>query len=671
MKKRALIVAMSMVAMPALANNDLPIEIVEVIGNDKESKQQQLHSESALKAPVQDAGQLLRSINGMTATRRGGRGFEPIIRGQSQNQLNVMTDGAYTFGACPGRMDPPTAYTAMDNFDQLTIIKGNRSVIYGSGGSGGTLLFEHKRPQLSEKNVLGSISLGNTSNAGAQDAAANMVFGTNKAFGRLFGDVKSSDNYEDGDGVETASSYESASWGVIAGADVSTNHYLQFSHEAVSEDDVWFPGNGMDSPWTDSLTNRLKWVYSGSKLVDGFEFTVYQSDVDHLMDNYSIRNRMPMNMSGMVATSRSETSGGRFLATVENTRTEWRFGFDHRANDRDSELYMDMGKDGSYDMLASIMWPGVELSQSGIFAELDMTLESGDQLRVGTRIDQLKSNATRADEMAGMMGSATPNTLYQNAYGTTASDRSETGVGLVLGWDHKLSSNTVLSTNLSRSIRAADASEQFIARSAMGRNWIGNPDINPEQHHQLDVALIARGDTQGWSATVFWDSVNDYIERYNLENATLYRNTGATLYGFELDGNRELTANLSAGAALSYTRGESDNGNLGQIAPLEVRVNLDYARGNWMIGSEVIAAAEQENVNPAQDAGTSDGFALLNFYASWKPIKALSLQAGVENLLDETYAYHVNSANTDPFNPDPVRVNEPGREIWLKARYSF
>ncbi|WP_075187070.1 TonB-dependent receptor domain-containing protein [Teredinibacter haidensis] len=671
MKIRILIAAMSAVAVQALATTDLPIEVVEVIGDNTMTKEQQLDSQSTLSKPVQDAGELLRSVNGVAATRRGGRGFEPIIRGQSQNQLNIMTDGAYTFGACPGRMDPPTAYTAMDNFDQLTIIKGNRSVIYGAGGSGGTLLFEHKRPEFKDKNYLGSIGLGYTSSSESQDGSANLAFGNKRAFGRVFGDVKSSDNYEDADGNVTASSFDSSSYGLIAGSDLNNQHYLQLSFEGVSEDDVWFAGNGMDSPWTDSETARLKWVYSGGTLVDSFELSLYQSNVDHLMDNYSVRNRMPMNENGMAAPSSSDTQGARWLANLQNGKAEWRFGLDHRANDRSAELYMDAGKDGNYNMLASIMWPGVEQQQTGIFAELDYQLNDQDLLRFGSRVDQFDANATRADEPAGMMGSATPNTLYQNAYGVTASDQSDTDLGLVLGWDHKLSSKTVFSTNVSRSVRAADATEQFIARSAMGSSWVGNPDIAAEKHQQLDITVVSRGETQRWSATVFWDKVNDYIERYNLETATLYRNTDAKLYGIEVDGSRHLSDTLSATAALSYTRGESDNGDLGQIAPLEARFNLDYQRDQWAAGAELVATTKQDKVNPVIDAGETDGFTVLNFYSSWEPLKSLRLQAGIENLLDEMYAYHVNAANSDPFNPDPVRVNEPGRRIWLKVRYAF
>jgi iron complex outermembrane receptor protein len=37
----------------------------------------------------------------------------------------------------------------------------------------------------------------------------------------------------------------------------------------------------------------------------------------------------------------------------------------------------------------------------------------------------------------------------------------------------------------------------------------------------------------------------------------------------------------------------------------------------------------------------------------------------VKNIFDRTYAEHLNRANQDPFNPDPVQVNEPGRGLFL------
>jgi len=44
------------------------------------------------------------------------------------------------------------------------------------------------------------------------------------------------------------------------------------------------------------------------------------------------------------------------------------------------------------------------------------------------------------------------------------------------------------------------------------------------------------------------------------------------------------------------------------------------------------------------------------------------LLAGVDNVLDRAYAYHLNRDNF--FDPGPNQVNEPGRVFWLRLRWS-
>ncbi|MES9847772.1 MAG: TonB-dependent receptor plug domain-containing protein, partial [Candidatus Thiodiazotropha sp.] len=80
-----------------------------------------------------DGGDFLRDINGVSGIRMGGHGIDPVIRGQSQNRLNIILDGAYIHGGCPNRMDPPTAYSALESYDSVTVIKGSQTVIYGGG----------------------------------------------------------------------------------------------------------------------------------------------------------------------------------------------------------------------------------------------------------------------------------------------------------------------------------------------------------------------------------------------------------------------------------------------------------------------------------------------------------------------------------------------------------
>ena len=333
---------------------------------------------------------------------------------------------------------------------------------------------------------------------------------------------------------------------------------------------------------------------------------------------------------------------------------------------------MDAGANGSYDMLASVMWPAVEQRDTGVFAELDYYYSDIDTLRLGLRYDRFTSEATDASRAAGVMGAARPSTLYQNFYGSDETEMSSNEFGIVLGWDRQIDAGKLLSVNLSRSARTPDASENFIARSAGGTAWVGNPDINAEIHNQIDVTFMQRSDFLDWTASAYWDEVSDYIDRYNVGSATLYRNQDASIRGLELEASRDLGNYLSARAAVSYTRGEGDSGNLARISPLEGRVILDYTRSNWGLGAEIIAADRQTRFNPFIDvAAETAGYSVLNVYGHWEAMENLTLELGVENLSDKAYAYHVNTAATDPFDPTAVRVNEPGRQFWMKLRYQL
>ena len=674
-KLTSIIVAVSAVSLASqfvLADHDLPIELVEVTDKQHDQNIEKLFSDTPLTKPTHDAGELLRSVTGMTALRRGGRGFDPIVRGQSQSNLNVIANGGFSFGACPGRMDPPSTYVGIDSFDSVSVIKGHRSVIYGSGGSGGTLLFEHERPDFGKSGVKGSLSTGYTDNSGLKNLAADIAMGNDSSYVRVFGSNKRGGNYEDGNGNDVASAFDSDSFGIVVGTDLGDADYVQLAFERSFEDDVWYAGNGMDAVFADSRNITAKWLHQEKLwLFNEINLTVYKSDVEHLMDNYSVRERTMM-PNGAAAPSASDTQGGRLLLTIDGDNSQWHFGLDHKANDQKAELYMDVGKDGSYNMLMARMWPDVELRQSGLFAELDYTVSGDDTLRLGLRWDEFEARALSSSAPAGMMGSATPANLYQRYYAAADDKQKDDGLSVVLGWDRRLNHNLLLSANLSRSVRAPDVTEQWIARAARGRFWVGNPEINAETHQQLDLSLISNGANEGWSATLFYNNVDDFIERYQQGPATLYRNIDAKLYGLELDANFVLASNLTARIGVSYTRGDGDNGDLAQISPVEARMNFDYTRERWAMGVEWLVSAKQTHFDPDVDvAEETRGFGVVHVYAHWSVTKHIVLEAGVENFLDSAYAYHVNAGNADPFNPDAVRVFEPGRQGWLKARYQF
>lgn len=647
---------------------------------------------SAMTHPIKDSGELLRSVNGVTALRRAGHGFDPIIRGQQQGQVNILSDGGYIVSACPSRMDPATSYIGMESFDSVTVIKGNRSVIYGSGGSGGTVIFERQRPVFGDsKNYQGKVTLGHTDNSEATSGSFDVSVGGSKGFIRAYAEKTDSGNYEDGNDNVVSSAYKSLTQGVMMGVDVTEADYLQLGLEQSRQDDVYYAGNGMDSPYADADHIRAKWVHNaGLGFVDDFELSVYRSDVNHLMDNYSVRDRrplmgMPAMPMGMAAPSSTDTWGGRLLANSYQDSADIRYGVDHRASNQKATRYMDNDRDygNGFAMSTSILWPNAQLRNTGVFGEVDYFLSSEDTLRVGVRFDHWTADAKAANETYNMMPARTPNELYDAYYGYEADKRSENQVSLVLGWDRALSESLDLNVNLSRTARAPEGTELFIAsdKEMMGNqdDWVGNPELDFEIHHQLDLSLSQASHDYSWSATAFYDQVDDYIERYQagtgMNSIMKYRNVDAILAGLELEGQYKLTDELSTRATLAYTRGMNadDSTDLAQIAPLEAHFYGDYNTANWGTGFEWVIADGQDHVNDTNglDAGESSGFGVLHWQAHYNLLDDLKVKAGVENVFDKAYAYHVNAASVDPFSTEAIRVNEPGRQFWVKGELVF
>jgi iron complex outermembrane receptor protein len=63
---------------------------------------------------------------------------------------------------------------------------------------------------------------------------------------------------------------------------------------------------------------------------------------------------------------------------------------------------------------------------------------------------------------------------------------------------------------------------------------------------------------------------------------------------------------------------------------------------------------------------------VLSLHGGYRINPKLALTAGIDNLLDATYAEHISRAgvNIPDFEPTE-QVNEPGRTYWIKATARF
>jgi len=212
--------------------------------------------------------------------------------------------------------------------------------------------------------------------------------------------------------------------------------------------------------------------------------------------------------------------------------------------------------------------------------------------------------------------------------------------------------------------------------------WVGNPNIQAERHNQFEVGAKWHFNGGWHELSVYHDSVNDFIlrDRARAQNginamdmATIYRNVNASFSGFEWALRKEFADSWMLYTHLSYVKGENNATNrpLYQIPPIEGLVQFSRQKDDLAYWVDIRWAMKQDEVDDnammgsGLDAGESDSWLAVDFKLRYDLNPNWQLSAGISNLFDETYSYHVSRANMDPFNPQAVRVNEPGRQLWF------
>ncbi|WP_201349733.1 TonB-dependent copper receptor [Neptunomonas japonica] len=655
--RKVLCIFVSLVSVSSVAD-DKPLEIKVTRGALEDVSVEHFFPDTLTVKPASDMAELLSSVNGVSGVRMGGRGTDLIIRGQRETQLNILLDGAYLHGGCPNRMDPPTTYASGDSYDSISLIKGSQTVLYGSGGSGGTVILKRNKPALNEQGYHASYSGVVRSNGEGGSISADIAGGNDNGYIRFIGEVADVDSYEDGNGDTVRSAYESRSGSLILGAQLSDNTDLTMSYDRNEERDVLYAGANMDSPESNADIYRMKLEHQFShSAIQSLKAELFQSNVDHLMDSYSLRNRS----MGMYAPSTSDTTGGRITLDAWFGAHQATFGVDYQKNSRNGVVYnypanQPMGQ----------LWPDVIIEQVGLFGEVNRRLSSLDQIKLGLRYDYITANADNVNTLFMMTQTAA------GLYGTVPHQQNEHNIAGFATWQHKLGSDYQLAMTASRSVRTADATERYMAKN----NWIGNPWIAPEKHHQLEWVFSNVGETP-WSISAYYNRVNDYILRYKASGKDRYQNVDAEIYGADLEYQYPINHQWLLKSSLSYTVGNNVDSNqpLSRISPLSAQLQALYSATTWEAGVVGRFVAAQNNVClAASDCGGLDvtktpGYGVVDLFMDYRLSPAISMAAGVDNLFDKTYRNH--ESRDDVFDPIPLQVNEPGRSVWLKLTGRF
>ena len=599
--------------------------------------------------PASDAADYLQTIPGFSAVRSGGTNGDPVFRGQFGSRLPLLTNGMQMLGACPGRMDTPSSYIAPETFDVLTLIKGPQTVLWGPGASAGVVRFERERPDFAAGPVNFTASLLGAS-AGRNDQNADLAAGNDQFYARISANHSHGQDYKDGDGTSIPSGWNKWNADAALGWTPDADTLVELSAGA---GDGWArsAARGMDGTQfrRDSLGLRLQ-KQNITPWLSKVEAQIYRNEADHLMDNFQ-RRPLPPGKMAMASNVKRVVTGGRIAATLQPTPALTAdIGLDLQRNTHEGRSGMGM----SY--LNKPWVRDAKFANLGLFSELRWQAAPSTLWVGGLRLDRAQAWD------------------YRNPASTHKRDESALPSGFVR-WEQTLASGATTYVGQGHVQRFPDYWELISGKA-------GNvfATLEPEKTTQLDVGANWKG--QNWQ---FWTSayvgmVRDFILFDYASNPSKARNIDARTAGFELGGSYKLAPAWTAQATVAYTWGSnrSDGTALPQMPPLEARLGLDYAQGPWTAGAlwRLVAAQhrytqDQGNV-VGRDMGASSGFGVLSLHASYRVQRQLKITVGVDNLLDKTYAEHLNLAGNAGFGfPANTRLNEPGRTLWLRADMQF
>ncbi|MBC6488073.1 TonB-dependent copper receptor [Aeromonas hydrophila] len=592
--------------------------------------------------PAADGAGYLKNVTGMSMVRKGGLGGDPVLRGMGMSRLNVQMDGGMLAGGCGGRMDPPTAYVFPQSFDRIRVLKGPQSLEQGATLAG-TVLFERDRPEFTAPGVKAEASALYGS-FGRDDQMLDATVGAPQGYLRGQFTHSDSDDYRDGHGDKVRSFYRRENGTAQLGWTPSEHTWLELTAER-SNARAAYADRTMDGPMFDRESFGLKLRQEQiSRHWQRSELTLWDNDIDHIMDNFSLRPNSGMKM---LSNPDRRNTGGRWANDIA-LPADWLLtaGLDSNRDQHRSR--------GGVDYATKDRQRTLRFEQRGGFAELGRQ-QGAHSYKGGYRQDRVETTRYGAGDQ----------TLYSDTL------TLDSGFGRYeYQWSPAWSSYLAWG----QAKRAPD----YWERSKDSVPFT----LNPERSRQWDAGLALRSRELDLTLSLFSADIQDYLLYNNKSNKV--RNIDAQTRGGELEGRWQFAEQwrLDGGLAVVYGENQSDHLPLAQMPPLDGKLALGWQPAevwNLTLLGRAVAAQDRVDVGSGtvagQDQGETPGFFTMNLSAAWQFQPGWQLSAGVDNLFDTFYYEHLSKsvhASQAGLGYEQVgRIPEPGRAYWLSVSYRF
>ncbi|MEY2633150.1 MAG: hypothetical protein RIR00_1804 [Pseudomonadota bacterium] len=719
LKPLALLIA----TLPLLAKaEDSQVSEVRITASKQEDASARVNQRERdqLSAATSDTANLLRDIPGVSLYGAGGVSSLPAIHGLADDRLRTKVDGMDMIASCPNHMNSPLSYLDPTQVGNLKVYAGISPVSLGGDSIGGVIVADSRNPEFAAPGqgtlLKGEIGARYRSNGNSQSVNASATLATESISLTYSGAMTKADNYKAGGDFKNYTAtgrqgHELARNEVGSTAYDARNHLLTLAlrggnhlfEAKLGYQDIpyeLYPNQRMDMLGNEQT--RLNLRYLGQFDWGNLEARLYHERVNHYMDFgpdkrywYGTSSNVVGQVYGQPCSPLSSTCAAGMPMYTEGKTSGLSVKGEFSLSPADllrigTELQA-YRLDDWWPPSGGGMWPGTfwninngQRDRSAVYGEWERTLNPSWSTQLGLRYEQVHSNTGNVvgySSAVGAMGNQVADAAAFNALNRDRKDQNwdmsalarhqhSEALDVEFGYAHKTRSPNLYERYTWSTWTMAAVMNNYVGD---GNGYIGNPELRPEQADTLSATLDWHGADREWqaSATPFYTRVRDYIDVTRVTNnatgynALRYSNQRAELYGLDLAGKMPLGRNdlgrFGLKGSASYVHGSNlDTGSgLYNQMPLNGRLSLTQAQGNWNNALEVVGVSSKTRLSTVRNEVRTPGYGLVNLRSSYQ-WSSVRVDFGVENLFDRSYLLPLGGAYTGQGRT--MSINPPGTD---------
>lgn len=596
-------------------------------------------------------GSTLEKVPGISNSSWGDNIGRPVIRGMDRNRIKILNNGMQIKDVSNVSGDHVISIDTLSS-EQIEIIRGPESIIYGGGAIGGIVNIIDYR--IHSEFIDGINGKYDARTGGANNATSSSILvdvGSDNLMFHLDLYQRDSKNIKipgfsvskkladsdteferDSYGKDTLqNSFNETQGGGIGASYFFPDGYTGFSF---AKHDQEYGTILEDGAFIDSESDNFKYVFEKrniSNLINKFKFNISHSDYQHM-----------------------EMEDGAAALDYFDVGTDGKFEIIHSLlSESGGVVGMDLGA-SRFSQKSSPYEPNNQRQNLAIYA-LETFKVDQHKITLGLRHDyhEYDANSFTSDNGAEVEGGAESETTF------AATEKTFNVTSFSLGTSTKLNKNWSLGFNVAHTERAPNHDELFVYGEHHATEIIehGDRTLKDERSNSIDVTLSWAREENNFSITPFFNDFSSYIalldtgvvqyhEHDGEEEALpvhLHQNIPAEFYGFEFQGNVNLSANYNLNYWGDYVRAKNkDGGDLPRIPQLTLGSGLSYTWNALQANVNLEHKFSQSDV--ADGELKTDDFTNLSVNLNYPLpyVKDLNIFVKGDNLLDEERRDHTS-----------------------------